>query len=159
MASNQEEVSVFRQILFRFENILFVAHSTNFLCDQDPDFGEANIELERFQNDAVLKAVLAQGVDLRQYSNEIEEQMHSTEAQCVAEFTKQAPKIDRIQTEIDVCDQMFERMHVTLQGFKAHLGAVSAEIHNLQVCFHYDFQSILRCGTDFYTYFLFDLSG
>ena len=49
--------------------------------ENDDVLDDVGLELERFQNDAVLKAVLAQGVDLRQYSHEIETELKATESQ------------------------------------------------------------------------------
>ena len=50
----------------------------------------------------------------------------------MSEFARQTRGVAALSGELDECDNILVRMNETLTGFRAHLGAVSGEIHNLQ---------------------------
>lgn len=58
-------------------------------------------------DDALVRKALESGVDLRQYSSELQEQLRSAHSLAVKDCIEQAEKLAELHTEIMACDDAF----------------------------------------------------
>ncbi|CAM9642682.1 unnamed protein product [Phaeothamnion confervicola] len=98
----------------------------------DIDFSGIDEDLERFQQDAIVKQALLQGVDLRGYSADIEQELREVEMESVREYVHQSGKVLELHNQLQACDAILARMQEMLLGFQADLGGISDEIKHLQ---------------------------
>ena len=96
-----------------------------FLEDVDSHI-QANLE------DAVVQEALKSGVDLREYSQEVEEELKKAENSCIGDFIRESQNIASLHHQIVECDQILERMETMLNTFQTDLGSISNEILTLQ---------------------------
>ncbi|GFS07930.1 vacuolar protein sorting-associated protein 52-like protein [Elysia marginata] len=73
-----------------------------------------------------------QGVDLRQYSKEIEQDLLKVENESVQDYIKESQNIASLHKQIAACDTILERMEQMLNGFQGDLSSISTEIQSLQ---------------------------
>ncbi|KAE9049052.1 Vacuolar protein sorting-associated protein 52 A [Phytophthora rubi] len=98
----------------------------------DIDFDELDDYLELFQQDGVIKEALSQGVDLREYAQQIEHELREAEAASVAQYVMKSGDIVELHDEVQGCDNLLAKMQEMLLGFQADLGGISDEIRHLQ---------------------------
>ncbi|KAE9024656.1 Vacuolar protein sorting-associated protein 52 A [Phytophthora fragariae] len=98
----------------------------------DIDFDELDDYLELFQQDGVIKEALSQGVDLREYAQQIEHELREAEAASVAQYVMKSGDIVELHDEVQDCDNLLAKMQEMLLGFQADLGGISDEIRHLQ---------------------------
>lgn len=84
---------------------------------EDIDFG--SLSLEAFATENQTNGTLAMHT-------------HGYTAQSAAEYNKEKDKFDDLHRSITACDQVLKSVETYLTGFRADLGAVSAEIETLQ---------------------------
>ena len=87
---------------------------------------QANLE------DAVVQEALKNGVDLREYSKNVEDELKKAENSCINDFIRESQNIATLHHEIVECDQILERMENMLLSFQSDLGSISNEILSLQ---------------------------
>uniref|UniRef100_A0A183DYY3 Vacuolar protein sorting-associated protein 52 homolog n=1 Tax=Gongylonema pulchrum TaxID=637853 RepID=A0A183DYY3_9BILA len=87
---------------------------------------------------------LESGVDLRQYSSELHEQLRTAHSLAVKDCIEQAEKLAQLHTEITACDDafanaffvniwfFFQRLEDMLQGFQSELGTICSDMKRLQ---------------------------
>ncbi|CAI5702745.1 unnamed protein product [Peronospora effusa] len=98
----------------------------------DIDFDELDDYLELFQQDEVIKEALSQGVDLREYTQQIDDELRAAEAASVAQYVMNSADIVELHDEVQDCDNLLAKMQEMLLGFQADLGGISDEIRHLQ---------------------------
>jgi len=100
--------------------------SEDFLLDEVDVYIQANLE------DAIVKEALKKGVDLRQYSRQVEGELLSVENKSIHDYIKESENIASLHKQIASCDTILERMEQMLQGFQLDLSSISSEIQSLQ---------------------------
>jgi hypothetical protein len=101
--------------------------------DEDPiSMEQLDEDLEKFQQDELVQAALSKGVDLRQYSGQIERDLKKIENESVREYVGESGHVVELHEQIQACDVVLARMQEMLLGFQADLGGISDEIRHLQ---------------------------
>ena len=100
--------------------------------EQELDFSAIDADLERFSQDPVIREALGRGVDLRQYSKQVDAELHSMEALSIADYIRESDSIAGLFVHISQCEAELTEMQKLLQGFQDNLGGISEEIKNLQ---------------------------
>ncbi|CAH0482526.1 unnamed protein product [Peronospora belbahrii] len=98
----------------------------------DIDFDELDDYLELFQQDGVIKEAISKGVDLREYAQQIDEELRAAEAASIAQYVIKSADIVELHDEVQDCDNLLAKMQEMLLGFQADLGSISDEIRYLQ---------------------------
>jgi hypothetical protein len=98
----------------------------------DINFDEIDEDLERFQQDEIVADALAKGVDLREYSRQIDDELKQVEMESVREYVGESDNVVYLHNQIQACDVVLARMQEMLLGFQADLGGISEEIRYLQ---------------------------
>ncbi|XP_033643101.1 vacuolar protein sorting-associated protein 52 homolog [Asterias rubens] len=93
---------------------------------------EVDIHIQQNLEDDVVKAALESGVDLRQYSKQVEAELQTVENASIQDYIKESQNIASLHNQISACDTILERMEEMLNGFQSDLGSLSAEIQTLQ---------------------------
>ncbi|MBN3295247.1 VPS52 protein, partial [Amia calva] len=75
---------------------------------------------------------LSQGVDLRQYSKQVESELQQIEQASIRDYIKESQNIASLHNQITACDSILERMEGMLSGFQCDLSSISSEIQSLQ---------------------------
>ena len=105
--------------------MLSLSSEDYFLEDVDSHI-QANLE------DEVVQEALGRGMDLREYSQQVEEELKKAENSCINDFIRESQNIAALHHEIVGCDQILERMENMLISFQSDLGSISNEILSLQ---------------------------
>jgi len=96
------------------------------------DFDGIDDDLDRFQEDAHVKDALGRGVDLREYSRQLEHDLKQVEEESVDTYVREAHSVVALHEQMNACDVVLERMQLMLGGFREDLGGISDEIKSLQ---------------------------
>jgi vacuolar protein sorting-associated protein 52 len=99
---------------------------------EEIDFDELDDYLELFQQDGVIKEALQQGVDLRQYAAQIDQELRAAEIDSVSQYVLKSADIVELHDQVQECDNILAKMQEMLLGFQADLGGISDEIRQLQ---------------------------
>ena len=102
------------------------------LTTQVVNFDEIGADLDRFQSDPIVKSALERGVDLRQYSRQIDRDLQAAEKDSVTDYLGQVEHLAKLNKEINTCDGALEKMQTMLLGFQSDLGGISEDIKHLQ---------------------------
>jgi len=94
------------------------------------DSNEENIH-DHLQDD-VVKEALASGVDLREYSRQVESELATVEAASIGDYIEESGNIASLHNQIATCDNILGRMENLLLSFQSDLGSISSEILSLQ---------------------------
>ncbi|XP_071948062.1 vacuolar protein sorting-associated protein 52 homolog [Antedon mediterranea] len=93
---------------------------------------EVDLHIQENLGDDLVKQALQEGVDLRQYSKQIEAELQQVENESIQDYIKESKNIASLHNQITACDTILERMEDMLSGFQSALGSISLEIQNLQ---------------------------
>ncbi|KAJ2787914.1 Vacuolar protein sorting-associated protein 52 [Coemansia interrupta] len=97
--------------------------------DDDDDAAE---QLPDMQNDELIKEVLTKGIDLRLYSQQIEQELSQLEDEQLANYEQHETALLELDSEIRGCDEVLANMEKLLVNFKSSLGAINNDIQALQ---------------------------
>ncbi|XP_060771388.1 vacuolar protein sorting-associated protein 52 homolog [Neoarius graeffei] len=100
--------------------------SDEFILDEVDIHIQANLE------DELVQEALRTGVDLRQYSKQVEAELQRIEQASIKDYIKESQNIASLHNQITACDSILERMEGMLSGFQADLSSISSEIETLQ---------------------------
>ncbi|CAG5121308.1 unnamed protein product, partial [Candidula unifasciata] len=100
--------------------------SEDFLLD------EVDLHIQENLEDDIVKEALKKGVDLRQYSKEIEQELQKVENESVQDYIKESHNIASLHKQIAAFDTILQRMEQMLNGFQGDLSSISTEIQSLQ---------------------------
>ncbi|KAG5843007.1 hypothetical protein ANANG_G00183910 [Anguilla anguilla] len=102
---------------------------------------EVDIHIQANLEDDLVKEALKTGVDLRQYSKQVETELQRIEQASIKDFLpltlpvsdiKESQNIASLHNQITACDSILERMEGMLSGFQSDLSSISSEIQTLQ---------------------------
>ena len=82
--------------------------------------------------DDLFKELIQSGVDLRNYSHDVNRQLKRVENACVGDYINESTNIARLHQQINESDQILERIEGMLCAFQADLGNICQEILTLQ---------------------------
>ncbi|XP_048345019.1 vacuolar protein sorting-associated protein 52 homolog [Sphaerodactylus townsendi] len=100
--------------------------SEEFILDEVDIHIQANLE------DELVQEALKTGVDLRQYSKQVELELQQIENASIKDYIKEGKNIASLHTQITACDAVLERMEAMLSSFQSDLSSISCEIQTLQ---------------------------
>uniref|UniRef100_A0A8C0ATV0 Vacuolar protein sorting-associated protein 52 homolog n=1 Tax=Buteo japonicus TaxID=224669 RepID=A0A8C0ATV0_9AVES len=72
------------------------------------------------------------GVDLQQYSKQVELELQEVERASIHDYIKESENIASLHNQITACDAILERMEQMLSAFQCDLSSISSEIRTLQ---------------------------
>ncbi|XP_038822238.1 vacuolar protein sorting-associated protein 52 homolog [Salvelinus namaycush] len=93
---------------------------------------EVDIHIQANLEDDLVKEALKTGVDLRQYSKQVEDELQRIEQASIKDYIKESQNIASLHNQITACDSILERMEGMLSGFQSDLSSISSEIQTLQ---------------------------
>ncbi|XP_050390938.2 vacuolar protein sorting-associated protein 52 homolog [Patella vulgata] len=102
------------------------------LTSEDFLLDEVDVHIQQNLEDDIVKEALKTGVDLRQYSKEIEKDLLQVENASIKDYIKESQNIASLHKQISACDTILERMEQMLNGFQGDLSSISNEIQTLQ---------------------------
>ncbi|CAM4565131.1 unnamed protein product [Lepidochelys kempii] len=100
--------------------------SDEFILDEVDIHIQANLE------DSLVQEALKTGVDLRQYSKQVELELQHIEHASIRDYIKESKNITSLHNQITACDAILERMEQMLSSFQCDLSSISCEIQTLQ---------------------------
>ncbi|VDD97491.1 unnamed protein product, partial [Enterobius vermicularis] len=100
------------------------------VSDYEAGNGEADFLVE--VDDEVIRAAFESGMNLTEYSSQVEEQLKAARDLTVQDCIEQADKLAELHTGICACDEAFARLEQMLIGFQSELGTISADMKRLQ---------------------------
>ncbi len=90
-------------------------------------------DLSLFLTNPNLTKSLSDGsLDLISYSNVIEEELQTVEAECISIYYRKTEEIASLKKEIETCDSVLSSLQEMLLGFQADLSGLSSDIRLLQ---------------------------
>ncbi|XP_040180900.1 vacuolar protein sorting-associated protein 52 homolog [Rana temporaria] len=102
------------------------------LTSDDITLDTVSIHIQENLEDALVQEALKTGVDLRQYSKQVEMELQQIEHVSIKDYIEQSQNIASLHNQIIACDAILERMGQMLGGFQSDLSSISSEIHSLQ---------------------------
>ncbi|XP_051991491.1 vacuolar protein sorting-associated protein 52 homolog isoform X2 [Xyrauchen texanus] len=93
---------------------------------------EVDIHIQANLEDDLVKEALKTGVDLRQYSKQVETELQRIEQVSIKDYIKESQNIASLHNQITACDSILERMEGMLSSFQSDLSSISSEIQTLQ---------------------------
>lgn len=93
---------------------------------------EVDLHIQANLEDDLVKEALKTGVDLRQYSKQVESELQRIEQVSIKDYIKESQNIALLHNQITACDSILERMEGMLSGFQSDLSSISSEIQTLQ---------------------------
>lgn len=93
---------------------------------------EVDVHIQANLEDDLVKEALKTGVDLRQYSKQVEAELQKIEQASIKDYIKESQNIALLHNQITACDSILERMEGMLSGFQSDLSSISCEIQTLQ---------------------------
>jgi len=103
-----------------------VSSSEDYFLEEADSHIQANLE------DSVVQEALKSGVDLREYSRQVESELQAVENASIADYIRESANIASLHNQIVICDSILERMENMLLSFQSDLGSISEEITALQ---------------------------
>jgi hypothetical protein len=117
---------------FSLHDLDMVGDAAREARESELDFSAIDVDLERFSQNPVIRDALGRGVDLRQYSKQVDAELRSMEALSIADYIRESDSIAGLFTNISQCEADLTDMQKMLQSFQDSLGGISNEIKSLQ---------------------------
>jgi len=102
------------------------------ITSSDVSLEGLDAQLEKFADHEVVRAILDQGSDPRQFRQQYEEKLRAAELEAIQDYIAENDHLVTLHKEITTCDAILADMESMLGGFQEGLGAISAEIRGLQ---------------------------
>ncbi|XP_013412635.1 vacuolar protein sorting-associated protein 52 homolog isoform X2 [Lingula anatina] len=102
------------------------------LTSEDFLLDEVDFHIQQNLEDDIVREALKTGVDLRQYSKQVEQELLEVENASIQDYIKESQNIASLHTQITACDSILETMEQMLQSFQTDLSSISSEIQTLQ---------------------------
>ncbi|XP_032942882.1 vacuolar protein sorting-associated protein 52 homolog [Catharus ustulatus] len=93
---------------------------------------EVDVHIQENLEDALVQEALQTGVDLRQYSRQVELELQEVERASIQDYIRESENIAELHNQISACDAILERMEQMLGSFQSSLSSLSWEIRALQ---------------------------
>ncbi|GFT75160.1 vacuolar protein sorting-associated protein 52 homolog [Nephila pilipes] len=100
--------------------------------NDESNFEEVDVHIQENLEDDFIKEALKSGMDLRQYSRQIEKELKEVENASIQDYIQESQNIASLHNQITACDEILERMEQMLKLFQSDLGSISNEILTLQ---------------------------
>ncbi|XP_015927404.1 vacuolar protein sorting-associated protein 52 homolog [Parasteatoda tepidariorum] len=122
LEKTSEEVSFADSLLFGDDSYV----------NDESNFEEVDVHIQENLEDDFIKEALKSGMDLRQYSKQIEKELKDVENASIQDYIQESQNIASLHNQITACDEILERMEQMLRLFQTDLGSISKEILTLQ---------------------------
>ena len=96
------------------------------------EFDEVDDDLLQFQSDPLVKEALTKGVDLRHYSQQLDEELGGREQGLLMDYLSHADDLALLHSRVRGCDEILRRMEEMVSQFKGSIGEMSEEIAGMQ---------------------------
>ncbi|XP_059693375.1 vacuolar protein sorting-associated protein 52 homolog isoform X2 [Haemorhous mexicanus] len=93
---------------------------------------EVDVHIQENLEDALVQEALQTGVDLRQYSRQVELELQEVERASIQDYIRESENIAELHNQISACDAILQRMEEMLGSFQSSLSSLSWEIRALQ---------------------------
>ncbi|XP_023803318.1 vacuolar protein sorting-associated protein 52 homolog [Cyanistes caeruleus] len=93
---------------------------------------EVDVHIQENLEDALVQEALQTGVDLRQYSRQVELELQEVERASIQDYIRESENIAELHNQISACDAILERMEQMLGSFQSSLSSLSWEIRALK---------------------------
>lgn len=93
---------------------------------------EVDVHIQENLEDELVKEAMKSGVDLRQYSRQVERELKEVESNSIQDYITESQNIASLHNQIQACDHILERMEQLLLNFQSDLGCISKDILELQ---------------------------
>ena len=100
--------------------------------DMPAELDEVDDDLLQFQSDPLVKEALTKGVDLRNYSAQLEEELGGREQGLLMDYVAHADELAVLHAQVRGCEEILRRMEEMVSQFKGSIGEVSEEIAGMQ---------------------------
>ena len=100
--------------------------------DMPVEFDEVDDDLLQFQSDPLVKEALTKGVDLRNYSKQLDEELNGREQGLLMDYLSHADELAVLHAQVRGCDDILRSMEELVSQFKGSIGEVSEEIAGMQ---------------------------
>lgn len=100
--------------------------------EEPPSFSQVDGHIQENLEDELVQEALQKGVDLRQYSQQIERELKRVEGESIADYIAESQNIANLHNQISACDEILERMGTMLFSFQEDLSSISHEILTIQ---------------------------
>ncbi|XP_035210721.1 vacuolar protein sorting-associated protein 52 homolog isoform X2 [Stegodyphus dumicola] len=107
-------------------------YGTDSYENDETSFEEVDVHIQENLEDDFIKEALKSGMDLRQYSRQIEKELKEVENASIQDYIQESQNIASLHNQITACDEILERMEQMLRLFQSDLGSISKEILTLQ---------------------------
>ena len=95
------------------------------------DLSNTNEDLVRFEAHPIINQALSEGVDLRDYSKDIDRTLSSHQSASVKEYSDTVPRVVALARQIDKCDEVLQGMEEVLNAFRDRLETTTNQIKHL----------------------------
>eukprot|EP01091_Cochliopodium_minus_P019899 TRINITY_DN8517_c0_g1_i1.p1 TRINITY_DN8517_c0_g1~~TRINITY_DN8517_c0_g1_i1.p1 ORF type:complete len:767 (-),score=247.53 TRINITY_DN8517_c0_g1_i1:17-2317(-) len=102
------------------------------LTTEKRDFSDLTSLLEKFSDDPKVKDALEKGVDMREYTRQVEKELTQVEEAAISDYLQESDNFAELYNQIKGCDEILETMENLLGGFQRDLGSISSDINLLQ---------------------------
>ncbi|XP_073043624.1 vacuolar protein sorting-associated protein 52 A-like isoform X3 [Primulina eburnea] len=89
-------------------------------------------ELQGCKSDDVVAMILSKGTKLRDYTRDVENNLHQTELDSIEDYIKESDNLISLHDQIHDCDTILSQMEILLSGFQDEIGTISSDIKILQ---------------------------
>ena len=96
----------------------------------DVILGELDDDLESYQNEELVKQALAKGLDLRQCSRRLDDDLRKIEKASIQDYAKESDNLSTLQSHINVCDGILSSLESMLTSFQGSIGTISEGIES-----------------------------
>lgn len=93
---------------------------------------DVDVHIQENLEDALVQEALQTGVDLHQYSRQVELELQEVERASIQDYIRESENIAELHNQISACDAILERMEEMLGSFQSSLSSLSWEIRALQ---------------------------
>ncbi|KAJ4848201.1 Vacuolar protein sorting-associated protein 52 [Turnera subulata] len=89
-------------------------------------------ELEECKNDDVVANILSKGIQLRDHTKGVENNLRQVELDSIQDYIRESDNLVSLHEQIRDCDNILSQMETLLSGFQAEIGSISSDIKILQ---------------------------
>lgn len=89
-------------------------------------------ELEECKNDDVVANILSKGIQLRDHTKGVENNLRQVELDSIQDYIKESDNLVSLHDQIRDCDNILTQMETLLSGFQTEIGSISSDIKILQ---------------------------
>lgn len=107
-------------------------NTTTYNIQNNIQYIQISEDIRLFQQDALVQKAINQGVDLREYSKQIQLDLKRIEMESIDDYLEEAERLADLYVQLRTCDSVLEKMEQMLATFQGSLGDTAEEIKKLQ---------------------------